>query len=164
MIAEGAKIIYAGDTDPLQEVGAPGKVIALSGDAAHVQWSGGPKVGSVDLVPLHELVADRQQAKALISTHQPYFEASLEALDTPSLRVRATYDERGEDGVVNTLDEYGHLATLAGFAEMAVLTLIGQILTDDTLAPALAALEADERDLVAAKVAATLLADQLREG
>lgn len=167
MIAEGQRVLYAGDADPFNEVGAPGKVIAMSGEAAHVQWTGGPKQGAIELMEPHEIVADRQQASAALGGDHAYFEASLavaSAGDATRMQVRASYDEHGEDGAISTLDESGVMAMLAAYAEGAHLDLLGQIHADATMRSALAGLAQDERDVVVAKVAATLLADVLREG
>lgn len=165
MIAEGQRVLYAGDSDPFNEVGSPGKVIAVSGEAAHVQWTGGPKQGSIELVEQHEIVADRQQAVASAPADE-FTAVNRHSMETHSARmqVRAAYDEHGESGALSALDESGVMAMLAAYAEGAHLDLLGQIHADATMRSALAGLAQDEQDVVVAKVAATLLADVLREG
>lgn len=157
MIVEGTRVVYAGDTDPFQSVGAPGRVVAMSGDHAHVQWLGGPKSGGLDLVDLNELVVDRQH------TARAAAEPVLGTMTTSAALVRSSYDEQGETGVLAVLNETGHLAGLTGEAEDAVLTLCGRIASDASVSEALSALEVDERDVVVAKIAHALLTDRLRE-
>ena len=158
MIVEGQRVVYAGDMDPFQDVGSVGKVIAVSGQAAHVQWLDGPKTGAIDLIEQHELLPQRTEAAA-----QDAFSSTLAMAVTSALTVRATYDEQGEDGLLTALDESGHLALLSDRAEEAVLNLCGAIHSDPAMTAALASLEIDERDSVVAKIAATLLSDRLKE-
>ena len=158
MIVEGQRVVYAGDLDPFQEVGSTGKVIAVSGQAAHVQWLDGPKTGSIDLIEHHELLPSRVEAAI-----EDGFASTLSMAVTSSLSVRSTYDEQGEDGLLTMLDESGHLSMLSEYAEDALLTLTGQIRADSVLSSALASLETDERDSVVGKIASTLLSDRLKE-
>lgn len=181
MIVEGQRVCYAGDADPFNEVGAPGRVLAVSGEAAHVQWSGGPKQGAIDLVEINDLVADRNHAAALLASPQPYLDdrvaqASREQAEqfyatsargveahTSRMQVRAAYDDHGEDGVLSVLDETGVMATLASHVEYAHQHLLGAVHADEHMRAALAGLEVDERDVVVAKVVSSLLTDVLKE-
>lgn len=163
MIVEGSKVIYAGDTDPFQDVGVSGKVIALSGQAAHVQWLTGPKAGQIELVGQHELLPDRNQHQA---EAQPLnsFDNTLDMPATETISVRATYEDLGEDGLVNALSEVGHLAMLTEYADEAVGHLVSRVRQDPALGEVLAQLEPDEADGLARRVAAVLLGDLLQEG
>lgn len=161
MIVEGQRVIYAGDTDPFQQVGATGKVIALSGQAAHVQWLDGPKVGQIDLTQQYELLPERTAAEqAPMST----FDSALDSPVTATLSVRATYDESGEEGVVNVLAEAGHLAMLSEYVDEAVGTLSARIRQDPMLGDVLAQLEPDEADCLISRVASALFTDRMGEG
>jgi len=164
MISEGQRVLYAGDSDPFNEVGAPGKVIAVSGEAAHVMWTGGPKTGSIDLIEQNDLVSDRQQAQAALGGDHAYFEQALShSPDSTQMQVRASYDEHGESGAVTALDETGVMATLAAYAEYAHQDLIGKVASDAHMRSALAGLESDEADVVITRVVASLLTDLLKE-
>lgn len=167
MIVEGSKVAYAGDTDPFQEVGSLGKVIALSGDAAHVQWLTGPKSGSIELVQQYELVPDRSQQQAqhqaLAGPQMNSFDHALDMPATETISVRATYDDLGEEGVVNALSETGHLAMLTEYVDDAVGYLASRVRQDPGLGIILAQLEADEADALVGRVASLLLSDRLNE-
>lgn len=163
MISEGCGVAYAGDADPFNQVGSLGKVVALSGSAAHVLWIDGPKVGQVDLVEQHELVERQGRATAALDTIASGFDNSLDMPEGTGLQVRATYDEYGEDGLVNVLSETGHLAVLSEYVDEAVGTLATRIRGDINLRQVLTELEADEADSLVGKVAAVLLTDRLED-
>lgn len=156
MITEGSRVTYAGD-DPLIEVGSTGKVLAVSGTAAHVQWLSGPKHGSMDLVDQFEILPFRAEANL------NSFEQSLEYVESPSISVRASYDEAGEDGVVAALDDSGHLAMMAAHVERAAAVLAADLRSDPTFIEVLGQLEPDEADTVVSRVATVLLSDHIRE-
>jgi hypothetical protein len=161
MITEGQQVAYAGDTDPFNEVGSLGRVVAVSGQAAHVQWTSGPKVGSVDFVEQFELVEARGPAQS--ETTGMSFDATLDMPTSASLQVRAAYDEAGEDGLVLALDEAGHLAMLAEYADRALEALVGDLRADPSFREVLGQLEADEADTVVSRVATVLLGDRIKE-
>lgn len=160
MIVEGAKVTYAGDTDPYNEVGSNGRVVALSGTAAHVRWLDGPKTGSIDLVEQFELVEARGNSTQTVAAS---FDAALDMPDSAVVAVRDTYDELGEEGLLNALNEAGHLATLSGYVEEAVSTLSARVREDISLGTVLAQLESDEADSLVGRVASVLLTDRLGE-
>lgn len=165
MIVEGQQVAYAGDTDPFNEVGSLGKVVAMSGAAAHVQWTTGPKAGSIDLVETYELVERRTASTAITrdATTMGSFDAALDMPATETISVRATYDDTGEDGLVTALNEAGHLAVLAEYVDEAVGHLASRIRGDLTLGEVLAQLEQDEAESLVARVASVLLNDRLGE-
>ena len=157
---EGQKVAYAGDSDPFNEVGSLGRVVALSGTCAHVQWTSGPKTGQIDLVEQFELVPDRKVVSAQASS----FDQALDMVGTTeTIQVRATYDEQGEEALVNALSEGGHLATLSPYVEDVVGLLATKVRQDPILGGVLAELEADEVDSLVHRVAAVLLNDRLGE-
>ena len=162
---EGSKVAYAGDTDPFNQVGASGKVIALSasGASAHVKWLSGPKKGQIDLVEAHELVPERNgQPTRPASSGMGSFDATLD-MPEAGIQVRATYDEVGEEGLVNVLSEAGHLSTVDGQVEQALGFLTSSIRQDPALGDVLAQLEADEADSLVERLATVLLTDRLKE-
>lgn len=161
MIVEGCKVTYAGDTDPYNEVGAHGRVIALSGQAAHVQWTDGPKTGAIDLVDQYELIEDRSATGT--QTVSASFDAALGIPDNSVVAVRDTYDELGEEGLLNALSEAGHLAVLSEYVEDCVGTLAARVREDQSLGTVLSQLEQDEADSLVGRVASVLLTDRLGE-
>ena len=157
---EGQRIAYAGEDDPFNEVGSLGRVIAVSGTAAHVQWTSGPKTGQIDLVEQNDLVPDRPTVTAQASS----FDMALDMVSpTDTIQVRATYDEQGEEGLVNALSETGHLAMFSEYVEDAISTLSSRLRQDPSLMTVLSELDSDEADGLVGRVAALLLTDRLGE-
>lgn len=165
MIVEGTKVTYAGIADPFVEIGTPAKVLALSGVAAHVQWLGGAKQGGIDLVDLNDLVpfrADYATGPVGVTASREFDEA-LDMPATPVLRVRATYDDTGEEGLVTALAESGHLALCSEYVDEAVGLIATRIRHDPNFSAVLGALEADEAEGLVGKVAAIALTYRLSE-
>lgn len=163
---EGEKVAYAGDTDPFNRVGASGKVIAISGSAAHVQWTAGPKMGQIDLVEQHELVPDRG-APVTASAGLETFDAALgiasEEEHAPRLSVQAIYDEVGEEGLLNVLSEAGHLSMVAEYAEEVLDHLVARVRQTPALEAVLSQLEGDEQESLLERIAVIALNDRLKE-
>jgi hypothetical protein len=168
MIVESSSVAYAGD-DPFQDVGSIGKVVALAGSGAHVMWQSGPKVNMVELVDMNDLVEHRggkQAAQAQMRAQaftDTAFADSLDIVALPSLQVRATYDEEGEDGLLTALSEAGRLAVLAEYAEEALGLVAGRIRNDPEFSVVLAQLEPDEAATLLSRVSSLVLRDLVSE-
>ncbi len=152
MIAEGQSVKYAGD-DPFTEVGTKGKVIALSGSLAHVQWQEGAKRNQVEGVEIEDLVPNRRAAAATVET--PLLTTSM---------IREAADEEGIPAVIDMLDDSGHLATLAPYAAEAIGFLGAQLRTDESFRSVLAAIDPSDVDALVERTATVLLASQVTEG
>lgn len=168
MIVEGMRVAYAGE-DPFQDVGALGKVLSLSGVAAHVLWQSGPKMGAVELLDLNELVEHRGQREAtqarLSATAfaEEAFADTLDMVTPPALQVRATYDEEGEEGLLSALSEAGRLAVLAEYAEEAVTLVAARIRQDPEFSAVLAQLDPEEANALVSRAASLVLRDRISE-
>lgn len=168
MIVESTLVAYAGD-DPFQDVGSLGKVVALSGSGAHVMWQSGPRINAVDLVDLNDLVEHRgakEAAQARMAAQAFADTAFADTLDMPAiptLQVRATYDEEGEEGLLTALSETGRLAVLAEYAEEAVSLVATRIRNDPEFSGVLAQLDPDEAATVVSRVASVVLRDRISE-
>lgn len=163
MIVEGMRVAYAGDSDPFQDVGSLGRVLSLSGSAAHVQWEDGPKRGDIDLVDLNDLVEQRRTAGAAPSFADTAFADTLDVPSIPALQVRATYDEEGEEGLLTALSESGRLGVLAEYAEEAVGIVATRIRQDPEFSMVLSQLDPDEASSVVSRVASLVLRDRISE-
>lgn len=167
MIVEGMRVAYAGDSDPFQDVGALGKVLSLSGGCAHVLWESGPKANSIDLIDLNDLVehgrASRMAAAAAQTFSDNAFADTLDMPAIPTLQVRATYDEEGEEGLLTALSEAGRLAVLAEYAEEAISLVAARIRQDPEFSGVLAQLDPDEANGVVSRVASLVLQERMGE-
>lgn len=156
---EGTKVAYVGD-DVTVGVGAVGKVLASAGSAQHVQWLDGARAGQIDLIPVDDLVPHRATATQRIedTSVTAQFESTLDVPALMTVAVRDTYDTYGEEGLLNALDEAGHLASLSEYATDAIATVAGRLRTDPTFALVLGQLDEFEAESLLVRVAVGLLA------
>lgn len=162
MITEGRRVKYAGD-DPFQDVGSFGRVVALSGMAAHIMWENGPKSGSLELTDLNDLIeveAGQLAASGTPLSTSAQYDLSLDMMN-PGIEVRATLEEGGVEGLLNTLSESGHLAVLAVYADEAIGMLAARIRQDPGLIDVLSQLSPEEETSLVAKVASSMLAESM---
>ena len=151
MIREGSKVSYVGDGVEGLNVGDTGKVVAASGASSHVRWLTGARTGSVTLVEDLDLVVGGKSAP---STYDGLDSGSL-----VSVAVRDTYDVSGPVGLLNALNEEGHLATFASYAENALESVAASITSDPSMREVLAHLDPDEQGAFVTLAASVLLRD-----
>jgi hypothetical protein len=151
MIREGAKVSYVGDDDDLA-VGDRGKVISSAGaSTSHVLWATGKRIGQITLVEDADLVSSPKHAAV-----------SYDGLDSGSLvtiSVRDTYDSAGEVGLLNALNDEGHLASLSAIAEETVQIVASRLRSDPSMKEVLASLEPEEASEFVTFTASVLLRD-----
>jgi hypothetical protein len=153
---EGASVSYIGHPDRGLTVGDRGRVLSTSGQASHVMWLTGARTQAVDLVDHEDLVCG--QTRTATAVESP-FEDSLEVPSLSMIAVRDTYDASGETGVLNALNEAGHLAGLSQVAEEALEVVIARVKNDQAMTTVLGQLDPDEADGLARLTAAVLLRD-----
>lgn len=157
MIAEGKTVSYVG---PLYadgpNVGDTGKVLAHAGDHSHVQWATGARTSQVDLVSGDDLVeASGPRAR----TAAAEISDSLAYGTMLTVAVRETYDEVGETGLLNSLNESGHLGGMGEIAEDALRYVASRVREDPAFSEVLGQLEADEADSLVTLTASVVLRD-----
>lgn len=159
MISEGSKVVYVGD-DPMVGVGTLGFVLSHAGaNSNHVKWMGGIREGSIDLIPVEELISYREGQQVVGSAR--HLEETLDYQQgLVTVAVRDTYDDLGEDGLITALDEAGHLATLSSYASRAIANLSRDIRQDPALGAVLGQLDDEEADSLIVRVASQLLAQE----
>lgn len=161
-MSEGQKVAYVGD-DVMVGVGTLGKVLASAGSAQHVQWLDGARTGQVDLIPADDLVPYRMAQRNEDGSVAAQFEATLDMPSMVTVSVRDTYDTYGEEGLLNALDDAGHLATLSEYANDAISTVAGRLRQDPTFALVLGQLDEFEAESLLVRVAVGLLAPATEE-
>ena len=166
MVADGQRVVYAGDALALLLPGDLGKVVSMAGDSAHVRWISGLRAGQIDLVPLYELVEGDGAVTSVADPEPDSFADSLDVIDfgLHAVGVRTAMDTRGLPGVVSALDDAGLLASLVDAAEEAHSLLVDRVGSNAGIRTALLTLDIDERAEVVRRIAATLLTEQLTEG
>lgn len=147
---EGQRVAFVGDPGDGLQVGDRGKVLSCSEASAHVLWTSGAKAGEVLLVGTLDLVANQQAAR------------TYDDLDSGSLvtiAVRDVYDGQGHVGLLNALNDEGHLATFASIAEEAMQTVAARIRQDPSIQEVLARLDPEEGAEFVSFTASILLRD-----
>lgn len=146
---EGQRVAFCGDPQAGLSVDDRGKVLSSSGEASHVLWATGSRAGEVLLVSNLDLVVAGQAR-------------SYDDLDGGTLvtiAVRDTFDRTGHVGLLNALNEEGHLATFASIAEEAMQTVASRIRQDPSISEVLANLDPEEGAEFVAFTASVLLRD-----
>lgn len=158
---EGQQVTYVGD-DPVIGVGSRGRILSMAaGGSAHTQWATGSRLGEVDLVFVDDLLpyrAGSTYAEDTASQIDQSFQVPL-----VSSGIREAMDEQGEDGVLTMLDEAGHLAVLAEYADEAYGYVKTRIKQDPGLNQVLAQLDDVEAQALVSKIASILMADLVTE-
>jgi len=88
-----------------------GKVLSDAGIGSHVMWSTGARKGEIVLVPDIDLV----QTNGARISYDDCLDSGL-----VTIAVRETYDSGGAVGLLNALNDEGHLATFSQIAEEAL--------------------------------------------
>lgn len=154
MIVEGSFVSYVGDEVDGLAVGNRGKVLSSTTGASHVIWRDGARAGEVTFVKEGDLVVSRTAAQD---------ESVFESGHLVSVAVRQTYDHGGKVALLNALNDEGHLATCAPFAEEAMQLVASRIRQDPSFSEVLARLDPDEGADFVAFTAACLLRDAFSE-
>lgn len=152
---EGAKVSYVGEGDDGLSVGDRGKVLSDERGSSQVLWSTGARTGSITLVEDLDLV---------VGAKTPPTYDGFDAPGLVSVAVRDTYDTQGPVGLLNALNEEGHLATFASYAEQALESVASQITADPSMREVLAHLEPEEQGSFVTLAASVLLRDAFGGG
>lgn len=154
---EGSQVVYVGD-DPAIGVGTIGKILSHSGVAtSHVQWGSGDRSSEIDIISHEELIPQRSSRQAAETHVSAGFEDSLDQAGIVSFAVRETYDNFGEEGVLNALSETGHLATLSDLEGDVLGTIGSRLRSDPAFSLVLAQLDDHEADSLMIRVAVSFL-------
>ncbi len=154
-MTEGSKVVYIGE-DTMVGINTIGKVLASAGSSQHVQWVEGLRAGQIDLVPNEDVLPLRVAHEEGISANRQF----EDSLDTPSMMtvaVRDTYDDFGEDGLLNALSDSGHLATLTEYAGEAIGLVASRLRQDPSFSLVLDELDDHEAESLLVRVSVSLL-------
>lgn len=158
---DGQRVSYIGfDADGLV-LGDQGRVISAGQDYSHVMWSTGTRVNCVDLVEDVNLVPT---AKARANTVAAHLVDSLDVGPLVTLAVRETLDESGEAGLLNALNDSGHLSSLGQIAEDALEFVASRLRADGAFGEVLAQLDQNEASSLVSLASSVLLRDASEMG
>lgn len=150
---DGQQVTCLGERGDGLALGDRGRVLAVAGAGSHVLWRTGARQGQVTLVDNEDLVATGQEETV---------EAQVaDALDGPlvAVAVRETYDEAGGAGLLDALNEAGHLAVFAQIADDVVGFIASRVRQDPAFRAVLALLDDDEGASLVSLASTVLLRD-----
>jgi len=109
-IPEGEKVAFVGEPNAALDIDDRGIVLQAAGEGSHVRWDSGLSQGQITLVSNLDLVSVRGLPRG------------DDALDAPllTISVRAVLDQQGPTGLLNVLNQEGHLAFFEPLARDAV--------------------------------------------
>lgn len=148
-IREGSRVAYVGPGDHGLEPGDRGKVVSSDGDASHVLWSTGVQAGSILFHDNYDIVVQGRQD----------YDEDLYGAPLVSTAVAETFDRYGPTGLLNALNEEGHLAVFAPIAEEAFAAVVSRIRTEPAFLEVIAQLGDEDGEEVISLAALALLRD-----
>jgi hypothetical protein len=147
---EGARVAYIGE--PPEKgfaVGDEGRIIAMAGSGAHVQWASGEHSGEISITRLDDLTPIKRQARSFADTDGLLV----------TVAVRDEYINGGASGLLNALNDEGHMANWSQYAEDALQLVATRIRQDPSMAEVVAQLDDEEAEEVIATATLVLLRD-----
>lgn len=152
---DGEKVSYVGD--PTKEglrIGDEGQALSVTEACSHVMWATGARTGQVDLVDNEDLVS-RGGGRVAGSV----FDDSVSHAGLVTVAVRETYDTDGGVGLLNALNEAGHLASLEAVADEALAFVCAQVRSDPAFSSVLGQLDESEAADFVSLTATSVLRD-----
>jgi len=155
MIRDGQQVSYIGmpRADGLG-ISDRGQALAVAGTAAHVMWSTGARAGNVDLIDCEDLVGHGPGKVA-----GSVFDDSVSTGGMVTFAVRDTYEAEGPVGLLNAMNECGHLASLPAIAEDALAYVAAQVRQDPAFSTVLGQLDESEAAEFVTLTATSMLRD-----
>lgn len=149
MFFDGQKVSYVGhEGEGTPKIGDLGQVVAVGNTASHVKWKTGSLKDEFREVDHMSIVPVAGQAE--IDT----FSGGLLAFSA-----RDVHAARGTDGVVDALNEAGHLGSFEAIAEEALGLVASRIRNDPSIREAMAAIGDEAGEDLVATAAVRLLSD-----
>jgi hypothetical protein len=155
MIQDGCQVAYTGLGDQELAFDDHGRVLVVSGSAAHVQWKTGSLAGRVTLVDAGDLTAlgGRQQAV------EAALDDSLEVAGLGTFTARQIYEDGGPEALLNAMVDSGHLSVFGSIAEEALVLVEGRIRASADFRTVTSHLDEAEADELVRMASAALIRD-----
>lgn len=152
---DGDRVSYVGFPDNGLVLSDRGRVVSVNGESSHVLWATGARIDRIDLIEDQDLVV----VKASLNTISAQLADSLGMGPLVRLAVRETLEETGEAGLLNALNDFGHLGGLAQIAEDALEFVASRLRTDEAFAEVLSQLDEPEGSSLVSLASSVLLRD-----
>ncbi len=150
MYADGQKVSFVGDPSPdTPAIGDVGIVVSAGNTASHVRWMSGVRAGLYDEMGHMEIAAT-----ASTVTDTDSFSGRIVTFSVAEVQARA-----GARGLLDELNDRGHLGGLEAIAEEAMGLVAARIRTDPSIREVLAQLDDEDGDDLVALATVALLQD-----
>lgn len=153
-IIDGQQVAYAGDGDDGLLPDDRGEVLSAGSTGSHVKWRTGAQAGRITLTANFDLVP---MGGARIS-YDDFESGSL-----VTFAVKETFEHRGAIGLLNALNDEGHLASLEALAEEALALVARKLRDDPSIREVLAHLDDDDGSEFVSFTATCLMRDAFKE-
>lgn len=134
---EGQRVAYVGDGGNDLKPGDRGKVLSAEAGAAHVLWMSGEQTGSIIFHDNYDLVAQSSDSS---------YDTDFYGSPLVTTAVRKVYDKGGSVGLLNALNEEGHLAVFTPIAEEAMSIVAARIKEEPAFIEVFNHLDSEEAD------------------
>jgi hypothetical protein len=129
--------------------------LAVSSNAAHVQWHTGALQGQVELYD----TGDLQSLPARRGAVEDSLDDSLDVAGLGTFTARQLYDETGPSGLLNAMADAGKLAAFQDIAEDALALVTERLRTSASFTAMAAHLDEDEAEQMIRLASVVLIRD-----
>lgn len=158
-IVEGSRVSFIGDPSDQHDIGDMGLLIAADSDASHVRWTSGASKGEITFHSDDDLVVVSQEER-----RSAYYYDSLNDEKLVRISVRNVLDRLGPVGLLNALNDDGHLSVFQPIADEAISMVSSRIRQDSSFIEVLSDLDEDEGESFIAFATLSLLRDAFGYG
>ena len=153
MFADGQRVQYAGDPIDGLDIGDVGVIAQAGHTASFVKWATGARKGTFTEVPHHEIqpVGVNQDTDAFTGT-------------LVTFAVRQAHAQVGPRGLLDILNEQGHLSSFTAIGEEAMALVASRIRQDPSIREVLSQLEGEDGDDFVEVATVALLRDAFGQG
>ncbi len=156
-LIEGSRVSFVGYPDDQHDIGDMGLLISADGDASHIRWTSGVSEGQITFHVDEDLVVISQEQRGA------YYD-SLDDDKLVRISIRNVLDHLGSVGLLNALNDDGHLSVFQPIAEEAISMVSSRIRQDPSFIEVLGNLDEDEGDDFIAFATLSLLRDAFGDG
>lgn len=159
-LRDGQQVSYIGTpTSDGLLISDRGQTLSVTDRHSHVLWSTGTREGQIDLIDNDDLVGHGPGKIA----GSIFDDSMTTGAGMVTLSVRETFDVEGPSGLLNAMNDAGHLASLEGIAEDALAHVCAQVRTDPAFRSVLSHLDENEAAEFISLTSNTLLRDAFGE-
>ncbi len=156
-LIEGSRVSFIGDPSDQHDIGDMGLLISADSGSSHVRWTSGASEGQITFHSDEDLVVVSKERRSA------YYD-SLGDDKLVRISIRNVLDRLGSVGLLNALNDDGHLSVFQPIADEAISMVSSRIRQDPSFIEVLSDLDEDEGDGFIAFATLSLLRDAFGYG